>query len=77
LCELTSHCQGRRRWASGYGSGLLREEILAPDLDDEEAHPAGPKAGLSTSCPWGEPPPDGLDLYPTAAAKLIIGRNIY
>jgi hypothetical protein len=56
---------------------LLREEILFPDLDDEEAHPAGPKAGQSTSCVWGEGPPEGLALYPTAAAKLIIGRNIY
>jgi hypothetical protein len=56
---------------------LLREQVLLPDLDDEQAHRAGPKAGLTTSCLWGEAPPEGLDLYPTAAAKLTIGRNIY
>jgi len=52
---------------------LFREQILSPDLDDEQAHRAGPKAWPT----WGDAPADGLDLNQTASAKLIIGRNIY
>jgi hypothetical protein len=56
---------------------LLREEVLLPDLDDEQAHMAGPKAGLTTSALWGESPAGGPDPHLTAAANLIVGRNIY
>src|SRR5215831_15732073 len=56
---------------------LFREEVLLPDLDDEQAHRAGPKARLTTSGLWGESPAEGPDPHLTAAANLIVGRNIY
>jgi len=54
---------------------LFREEILLPEPDAEQAHPAGPQAAQTTSCPGWEVPVEGRDRF--AAAKLIIGRNIY
>jgi hypothetical protein len=54
---------------------LFREEILMPDLDAEQAHLAGPRATLTTSCPCCEAPVDGQ--HPFGTASLIIGRNIY
>jgi hypothetical protein len=53
---------------------LLREEILLPDRDAEQAHPAGPRAAQTTSCPCWQAP---VDPDPLATARLIIGRNIY
>jgi hypothetical protein len=54
---------------------LFREEILMPDLDAEQAHPAGLRAMQTTSCPCCEAPVEGQ--HPFATANLIIGRNIY
>ncbi|SIR86691.1 hypothetical protein [Micromonospora avicenniae] len=53
---------------------LLREEILLPELNAEQAHPAGSQAVQTITCSCGQAGVDGD--FP-GAAKLIIGRNIY
>lgn len=53
---------------------LFREGILLPDLDAEDAHPAGPRA--AQACAGGCCQP-GESQHQFGTANIIVGRNIY